>query len=417
MTMALWLGSLVPFYGVTLWGVYRGGRTRNDHLMAFVVTGCFGVYGLLGAGALLAWQARWPVLVGLGLGAALLAPPFVMLARRRDPGRGLGWWLMLASQPAYAFAFWGGCVLGIWLVSTLATGAASFWPGPWLWVALALALWGSVWGLALGQRVLRLRVEVPRARGPGLRLLQLSDIHFGPGFPLWKLRALCDQAAALAPDLVLITGDLVGPFSDSPGEHDGLVETLAALPAPVLFCPGNHDMPRWRTLGPELRAGGVTVLEDETVCLDVAGERVWVLGVGFPWGRARVPAAEVIRGAVPPDDASLRLVLSHGPAVLDHLSADSADMGFAGHTHGGPVSLGMLGLPVSILRLTASHDKGLHHRGGVWHYVHSGNWLIGMPPRIGTAPEIVVVEVVPSAGPAQEGLFARDELQVDRSAR
>jgi predicted MPP superfamily phosphohydrolase len=397
MALWIWLGSLLVSYGITLSGVYRGGRTRNDHLMAFVVSCCFGVYGLLGVGALRAWQAWSPALVGLGLGAALLASPFVLLARRRDPGRGLGWWLMLASQPAYAFAFWGGAVLGLWLFSTLITGAAHFWPGHWLWLALVLALWGSFWGLAFGQRVRRHRLSLPTARGPGLRLVQLSDIHFGPGFPLWQLQALCDRVGALAPDLVLITGDLVGPFSDSPGEHDGLVETLAALPAPVLFCPGNHDMPRWRTLGPELRAGGISVLQDETVSLEVAGERVWVLGVGFPWGRSRVPVAEVIRGAVPPPDASVRLVLSHGPSVLDLLGDQTADLGLAGHTHGGPVALGMLGLPVSILRLTASHDHGLHRRRGVWHYVHAGNWLIGMPPRIGTAPEIVVVEIAPPA--------------------
>jgi uncharacterized protein len=396
MLFSAWLGFLLTCYTTALWGVYQGGRTRNDHLMAVVVTGCFSVYGLLGLGALAAAQGPLGALalVGPGLGAALLAPIFVLLARRRDPGRGLGWWLLLAGQPAYAFAFWGGCTLVPWFVYAVSTGGPPLWPGHWLWPAVALSLWGSIFALAWGPFVRRYLVEVPSLRGSRIRVLHLSDIHFGPGFPLWKLRELCAKSAALEPDLVVITGDLVGPFSDGPGEHDGLVETLAALPVPVLFCPGNHDMPRWATLGPELQAAGITVLENDAVSLDLAGERAWVLGVGFRWGRVRPSAAEVISGVLPPDDASLRLVITHGPGVLDLLRAEAADVGFAGHTHGGPVSLEMLGLPVSILRLTASHDKGLHRRSGVWHCVHSGNWLVGMPPRIGTTPEIVVLEII-----------------------
>lgn len=396
MATVFWLCFVLTCCGVTLWGVYRGGRTRNDHLMAAVAAGCFGLYAGLGSGALAVLQGvpAALALLGLGAGAGLLVPPFVLLPRRRDPGRRLGWWLMVASQPAYAFAFWSSCVLGLWGVYVLFVGGELWWPGHWLWLAVALSLWGSIFALAWGELVRRYLVGVSGLRGCRLRLLHLSDIHFGPGFPLWKLRALCDRVAGLEPDLVVITGDLVGPFSDGPGEHDGLVETLAVLPAPVLFCPGNHDMPRWRTLGPELRTGGITVLEDESVSMEVAGERVWALGLGFYRRGARASAAEVIRAAVPPPDASLRLVLCHGPGVLDLLRPETADLGMAGHTHGGPVSLEMLGLPVSILRLTASHDKGLRRRGGVWHHVHPGNWLIGMPPRIGTAPEITVLEIV-----------------------
>jgi len=399
MFMLAWLGFLIFCCGVTLWGVYRGGHTPNDHLMAVVVAGCVGVYGLLGLGALWVGQGGYPAVPGLGLGAALLAPPFVLLPRRRDPGRRLGWWLMLGSQPAYAFAFWAGCVLSPWMVFALVTDGPLLWPGHWLWLAVVLSLWGSFWGLGRGQRTRRYRLEIPGLTGPGLRLVHLSDIHFGPGFPLWKLRDLCDVAAGLEPDLVLITGDLVGPFSDGPGEHDGLVETLAALPAPVLFCPGNHDLPRWDTLGPELAASGVTVLDDLSVSLDVAGERVWVFGAGYRGADPDAVTPALLRAAPLPADVSLRLVLCHDPRVLDLLRPESTDIGLAGHTHGGPVSLEMFGLPVSILRLSASHDKGLHRRNGVWHHVHSGNWLIGMPPRIGTTPEIVVVEIVPLRTP------------------
>ncbi len=395
MALTAWL-LLVPLaWCVTLRGVYAGGRTPNDHLMAGVITGCFGLYGLLGIGALLALEGLPGVLalLGLGLGALLLAPPFVILSRRREPGR-IGWWLMLGSQPAYAFAFWGGCTFAPWLAWAGAAGDPLLWPGHWLWPAVVLSIWGSVFALAGGELVRRHLVELPGLRGSRLRVVHLSDIHFGPGFPARLLRAQCERVAGLEPDLVVVTGDLVGPFSDAPGEHDALIEALAALPVPVLFCPGNHDMPRWDTMGPALRAAGITVLDGEDVLLEVGDERVWAFGAAFHWGGARRENAAAIDGARPPDDASLRLVLVHDPRLLDLLRPEAADVGFAGHTHGGPVSLRMFGLPLSILRLTASHDHGLHRRAGVWHHVHAGNWLIGMPPRIGTVPEIAVLEIL-----------------------
>lgn len=74
------------------------------------------------------------------------------------------------------------------------------------------------------------------------RIAHLSDPHFGteqPGLP----DALIRHLATLAPDLILLSGDLTQRAR--PAQYQAARAFLAALPAPVLAIPGNHDAPLW----------------------------------------------------------------------------------------------------------------------------------------------------------------------------
>ena len=60
----------------------------------------------------------------------------------------------------------------------------------------------------------------------------------------------------------------------------------------------------------------------------------------------------------------------------------------------------MLGLPWSPLRLLGVFTAGFFRRGEALLRVHRGNQWIGVPPRLGVAPEGVLLELVPrSEGP------------------
>jgi 3',5'-cyclic AMP phosphodiesterase CpdA len=72
------------------------------------------------------------------------------------------------------------------------------------------------------------------------RILHLSDLHFGKERP-GLLRPLITTANALAPDLVAISGDLTQRAR--PGQFRAARTFIAALEAPVLAVPGNHDTP------------------------------------------------------------------------------------------------------------------------------------------------------------------------------
>jgi 3',5'-cyclic AMP phosphodiesterase CpdA len=74
------------------------------------------------------------------------------------------------------------------------------------------------------------------------RLLHISDLHAGPPFDAAIAEKLANQAHALAPDLLVISGDFV-QRADIPGQWRTITSYLKTLPTPQLVVPGNHDIP------------------------------------------------------------------------------------------------------------------------------------------------------------------------------
>lgn len=93
-----------------------------------------------------------------------------------------------------------------------------------------------------------------------LRVVQISDLHLKtePGSRLWGADVDAGLYAVLAdirqrrpaPDLILVTGDLVG---DEPNAYHRLREILSTLERPVYCLPGNHDFPM--AMGQALHSG------------------------------------------------------------------------------------------------------------------------------------------------------------------
>lgn len=100
-------------------------------------------------------------------------------------------------------------------------------------------------------------VEAPRP----LRLAHFSDIHIGKHprregglvAPMERVVAEINQAA---PDLVVLTGDLVENGGDEPWT-DKARELLLNVQAPLLIVPGNHDYSHYpKVLHPDVPAAG-----------------------------------------------------------------------------------------------------------------------------------------------------------------
>ena len=78
------------------------------------------------------------------------------------------------------------------------------------------------------------------------RILHLSDVHFGSEEPA-LVAAVLDGIAPLAPDLIVVSGDLTqrGRLR----EFARAREFLDALRFPFLVIPGNHDIPAFNHFG------------------------------------------------------------------------------------------------------------------------------------------------------------------------
>lgn len=264
-----------------------------------------------------------------------------------------------------------------------------------LGIAVAAGALFAAYGLSTAKqtpRIVTYVVDDPRwpVNRPRLRIVLLSDTHVGgPDMPVERLSRIVAQANALQPDLVILSGDYVS--------HK-LLETEAASPetasAPfgrlesrfgTYAVLGNHD--HWRDgreMAAALRRVGVRVLSNRHV--ETGG--VTVAGVDdVHTGHADLPAA--MAGV----DPGLPIVLvSHSPDIfpaVDHRPIVT----LAGHTHGGQISLPLIGPLATASRYGRRYVHGHIVEDGRHLIVSAGLGTSLLPMRIGALPEIVVVEL------------------------
>src|ERR1019366_6316817 len=142
-------------------------------------------------------------------------------------------------------------------------------------------------------RVVERDVPVPGldARFEGLRVAPLSDLHIGTLTPKsWGLR-WSRSANERAPDLAVVTGDLVTSGTDF---HEDVADVVGALRARdgVFVSMGNHDyFGEGEPLVSLLRARGVAVLRNEGVAIERNGAKLWHVAPARRPGQAHASPA------------------------------------------------------------------------------------------------------------------------------
>ena len=165
-------------------------------------------------------------------------------------------------------------------------------------------------------------------------LVHLSDLHFGRVDPA-LLAPLADAVAAIAPDLVVVSGDFTqrartGQFRDA-------AQWLSGLPQPQVLVPGNHDVPLYdvvrRFVAPLRRFR--KWIEDDPYPWHADAE-IAVIGINtarsltFKGGRINQQQVdEVARRFAGLPDAVTRIVVSHHPFDLPEGGEESDLVGRA----------------------------------------------------------------------------------------
>ena len=226
-----------------------------------------------------------------------------------------------------------------------------------------------------------LEVHSPRVHPAldGLRVGHLSDVHVRGGVRPRALHAAVDGLNALAPDLVLLTGDYV---CLSAGPVRRLTEALRQLQAPAWAVLGNHD--HWAgaaAIRRALEAAGVEVLHNEHRVHAVRGAALHLVGVDDPI-TGRADAGRAFAG-VPRGATSLCLV--HAPRAVEAVRPHGPALVLSGHTHGGQLYVRGL-TPWLGKKLGVRHLAGLFHEQGTWLYVSRGLGA-AVPVRVGAPRE------------------------------
>lgn len=280
---------------------------------------------------------RW----GLVTAAVFLALSYVLarLVEWAMPGH-------LAAALEWIGATWMGFFLLAFtclLAADVVTGFGRFAPGlapavrvGALGVALLLTLVAT--GQALRPpRLVRHEVRLAGlpAAADGTTFVLLTDLHLGNLVGARWLAARVEEVAALAPDLILVGGDILE--GHGPNHHE-LIPLLGRLRAPlgVWAVTGNHEY---------FRGVEKSVANFEEAGMEVLRDR-WVeprpglvlAGVDDLTMRRRTdPDGAAIAAALAGRPPGGVVLLSHSPLHLERAAREGAGLVLSGHTHGGQI--------------------------------------------------------------------------------
>ena len=250
-------------------------------------------------------------------------------------------------------------------------------------IAIAFGIYG-VWN-ANWTRITRARVKLENLPGAwrGRKAALISDVHLGHVRNRNFLQRLIGKVLREEPDLIFIAGDL---FDGTAIDAHKAAEPLSQLTAPhgVYFVAGNHEQ-----FGDDskylnaIAATGVRVLKNEKVNVD----GLQIVGIPYRDAATNGGLASVMRG-VPLDRQRASILLTHAPDDPAAAEALGFSLQLSGHTH-----LGQF-IPWSWMarRVYRQFVYGLSRIGRMQVFTSSGAGTWGPPLRLGSNPEIVLLE-------------------------
>ncbi|MEZ4439117.1 MAG: metallophosphoesterase [Polyangiaceae bacterium] len=238
-----------------------------------------------------------------------------------------------------------------------------------------------------------------RSAGAGsepLRIIHLSDIQ-SDAIGAWEQRVMA-EVAALGPDLVIHTGDLLHPIEPATvrSELPKIEAALAQIHAPKLTVEGDTD--GWFVgLEDQEQVAGMELLVDRATTLEIRGRRVAVLGLSLLQSAGGARDAIVAWLATVPPDA-ITIVAGHRPDFALELAGLDIDLVLAGHTHGGQIRLPWLGPIITLSRVPREWARGFRTiHDGIALDVSAGigaEHAAGLPSiRVLCPPELTVLTV------------------------
>ena len=284
------------------------------------------------------------------------------------------------------FLFMAACLC--WMVYLAAwLGGFQIDRSTWAGTMLGLAVLASLYGILNARWVRIRRITVNLSNLPaswrGRVAALVSDVHLGHVNGLGFMRRIVAQLARLKPDIVFITGDL---YDGTKVDAAILAEPWKDCSAPwgAYFITGNHEEFRDRSAYLDaVRDAGVRVLQNEKVVVD----GLQVVGVHFRESANLTQFRSILRNAgIEKESASI--LLSHSPHALPVAEEAGLSLQLSGHTHGGQI------FPFTWFthRIFGAYTYGLQRFGEMLVYTTTGAGTWGPPMRVGTHPEIVLIE-------------------------
>jgi predicted MPP superfamily phosphohydrolase len=234
-------------------------------------------------------------------------------------------------------------------------------------------------------RVVRVTVTLPNlpAAWRGRTAAVVSDLHLGHVRNTGFLRRIVRKISQLRPDVLFIPGDL---FDGTATDLERLKKPWAEFSAPLgaYFITGNHE----QFSSPSkyldtVRQSGIRVLENEKIILD----GLQIVGVHYH-DSSNVERFRAILRRVALDRNAASILLVHNPNRLPLAAEAGISLQLSGHTHLGQ----FLPFTKIVSRIYGKYAYGLNRFGDLQVYTSCGVGTWGPPMRLGSNPEIVLIQ-------------------------
>jgi predicted MPP superfamily phosphohydrolase len=243
--------------------------------------------------------------------------------------------------------------------------------------------------------VSEVRLTLPRLPRSfsGMRVVQISDLHYGGWMTTEHLTEVLQMVMDQSPDLVTITGDFVEGderlhqvIVEKLDEMTGALKTLSERVL-TLGTLGNHDYRFDRTAVVDvLNKAGINSLNNSIHTLVRGNDQLHFAGVDDVLKRhARM---DLLLPQIPEEGCAI--LLAHEPDFAD-VSARTGrfDLQLSGHSHGGQVVLPFIGPPI-LPYLGHKYPAGLYQVVGMHQYTNRGVGMTAPYVRFNCRPEITV---------------------------
>lgn len=324
----------------------------------------------------------------------IVMPPFTMKVDGARVASPVISWLMASTL------FWVLVITSAALALLLSRAGGPFEPGRRRLLAQAIPVAGfAPVAMAAAGAVAARRIDViqrdlilpglPKDLD-GLRIAQLTDIHFGAFFGPADLERAVAMANEWRPHVTVLTGDLITRFGDDLG---GCLRILAKLKADagILGCHGNHERYARQEASATREAArfGMRLLRQSNETLRFGQAKLNLAGFDYQsLGTKYLPGAESL---IAPD--ALNVLLQHNPDVLPRAAEAGFALTLAGHTHGGQINLEVAGTAFNMAAIYTPYTRGLYHHKGSALYVSSGLGTVAVPVRLGAPPEVSLLRL------------------------
>ena len=266
-------------------------------------------------------------------------------------------------------------------------------------ILIGLFVFFILWALIEAQVYRVRRIKIKNSKIPkgfnNFKIIFISDMHYGRSFSSKRLINIVNKINKIEPDIIIIGGDYldisVKSKRDVSRYLDKELQVLKKLKAKlgIFTVLGNHDYFKGKDyLLKKLNSNSFKILKNEKELISKGEDTIELIGVDdLLEGN---PEANLLKQT----SDNFTIAISHNPDFFsDYKNVINYDLGFAGHTHGGQVTIFGLYAPYASSKYGQMYCKKIINEANRDIVLTNGIGNGMLPIRFFAIPEIVEIDL------------------------